>query len=496
MIPADSPSVQTIGIKKPRSLPGRIRDWLFKPADSIKRQDDRRQAQLLSILLLAIILLMTSGVFGARANSPVISIILAVTVVIELIAYAFSRTRHYRIAAAIAVIIQILQTQAVFIFPGNYNINSATTMLVWSSVNVLLCSLFFSSAVTSGMAGATLIAILLILFPLAHLEFTPLLVSPFAFYIGMSVLIIVIARHRDDLEKDRLFELTVANRELDAIRTQLEERVAERTKELRQAYDDVQAGHERLLHSEKMASLGRLTAGFAHEINTPLAASRAALTEVDHLIHEYQDSIDNPEVTPDDHREIALELFKVMKLADNSMENIAGFVHSIKAQTRDVPDEELLSFNAVPVIQEALLLVSHALRRGNCTVTFEPEMETAELHGIPGQLAQVITNLVTNAIDASAEKGGGPITLLLTQNRERIDLQISDQGSGIAPEIQPKIFDLLFTTKSVGHGTGLGLTIARDIVKDVFGGSIEVSSQMGEGTTFTLHFPHYIKKSK
>jgi signal transduction histidine kinase len=163
-------------------------------------------------------------------------------------------------------------------------------------------------------------------------------------------------------------------------------------------------------------------------------------------------------------------------------------VRGIKAQTRDLAPHEQIQFNAVPVIEETLLLLGPALRQGKCTVTFQPSNKIIELVGSPGRLGQVVTNLVVNAVEASAPQGG-PIDVRLQKQPTEIQLQISDCGCGVAPDILPKIFDPLFTTKPFGEATGLGLTIVHDIVTGTFGGQVKVESQFEQGTTFTLHFP-------
>jgi PAS domain S-box-containing protein len=260
---------------------------------------------------------------------------------------------------------------------------------------------------------------------------------------------------------------------------------------LTQAYRRLQDDQEQLLAAEKMASLGRLTAGIAHEMNTPLAAARSGLAEINSLIAEYQAAIGDSDITLDDHRAIALDMQKAVRLANSSAERAASFVRSIKSQTRDSSPNERLRFKVVPVIKDTLLLLGHALRYGKCTATFEYDVEDPELMGSPGRLAQVITNLMTNAIDANVAKGGGAIQVQMTRTTSGFDLRVSDSGTGIPPELITKIFDPMFTTKPFGQGTGLGLTIIHDIVTGDFGGTIEVSSQISHGTLFTIHFPTF-----
>jgi len=259
--------------------------------------------------------------------------------------------------------------------------------------------------------------------------------------------------------------------------------------ELQEAYQALQANQARLLAAEKMASLGRLTAGIAHEMNTPLSAVRAALAQLEEAAREYQRSIGDPSVTNTDHQEIAQEMLENAQLASKAAERAVSFVRSIKTQTRDFGPRDQQLFDAGPVVRDALLLLGHALRHSHCVATLEAPQTLVEVSGSPSRLAQVVTNLLTNALEASVEKGGGPITVWLGPTRTGVELRVSDQGMGIAPEVLPKIFDPLFTTKAFGEGTGLGLTIVHDIVTGEFGGRIEVSTRLGEGTTFTIIFP-------
>jgi len=213
------------------------------------------------------------------------------------------------------------------------------------------------------------------------------------------------------------------------------------------------------------------------------------LTELTGLTQEYETSLDDPAVTLENYREITQEMRQTIQLAERSAGQAADFVRGIKSQTRDLTPQAAEPFDAVPVIRDTLLLLGHALRQGKCTASFEPEADQLQLYGSPGRLAQAVTNLVVNAIEAYAAKGGGLITVRLEPSATGMELQVSDAGRGIAPEVLPKIFDPMFTTKPFGQGTGLGLTIVHDIVTGDFGGSVEVTSHLGQGTTFTLRFP-------
>jgi len=259
--------------------------------------------------------------------------------------------------------------------------------------------------------------------------------------------------------------------------------------QLEHTYQSLKENQAKLLLTEKMASLGRLTAGIAHEMNTPLAAVRAALSELAQLVDEYQSSIGDPSVGPDDHRGIAQEMQQAVQTAERAAERAAGFVRGVKAQTQNLSPQAHQHFDAALIIQEALALLGYALLHANCTAALESEGDVPALYGAPGRLAQVVTNLMTNAIDAGQEKGGGPIRLRLSPQGHGVQLQVQDQGSGIAPEVLPKIFDSMFTTKPFGEGTGLGLAIVHEIVTEEFGGTIDVDTHVGQGTTFTLYFP-------
>jgi PAS domain S-box-containing protein len=274
--------------------------------------------------------------------------------------------------------------------------------------------------------------------------------------------------------------LDVTEREL------AEQALARRQQELEAAHRALQENQDKLLIAEKMAALGRLTAGIAHEMNTPLAAIRAALAELDALVAEYADSVDDPDVTADDHHQIVAEMRQCAALASRSAQRAAAFVRSIKHHTRQQDNEARVRFAIVPALEESILLLDHQFKRQRCTVRLDMPDPALELTGTPGGLGQVVTNLLTNALDAGAHA----IVVRAAVSKAGIELAVQDDGAGIAPADLRRIFEPMFTTKPFGQGTGLGLAIVHGIVVEQFGGRIDVASTPGAGTCFTLHFPH------
>lgn len=256
--------------------------------------------------------------------------------------------------------------------------------------------------------------------------------------------------------------------------------------ELESAYSLLKDNQQKLLISEKMASLGRLTAGIAHEMNTPLAAVRTTLKELGDFINEYNESIGNPGVLPEDHKSIAEDMKRCLKLAAQAAEKSTGFINAIKAQTTNINTTNLQLFNAADVMKDALAILEFALRKGNCNLITNFD-STITLYGDPNKLVQVATNLVINSIDA-CKPDGGNISVKIENNGDGFaKLTFQDTGCGIPEEIKTRIFDPMFTTKPFGEGTGLGLSIVHDLVNE-YNGSINVESKKGL-TSFFIYLP-------
>jgi signal transduction histidine kinase len=224
-----------------------------------------------------------------------------------------------------------------------------------------------------------------------------------------------------------------------------------------------------LLQSEKMAGLGRLAAGVAHEINNPMAG-----------IMLYSQLV--LEKVGEDH-EVAEDLRVIVHEAERCKQ-IVGDLLEFSHQTT----YEQTGVNVNEQIEKALNVLKKQPLFHNIEVVLKLHPDLSAIRGNAIRLNQVIMNIIVNA--AQAMEGSGRLTIV-SQLRSRgglVEIRISDTGPGIAPDVLEQIFDPFFTTKLDGEGTGLGLSVSYAIVKE-HRGSIRVESEPGQGATFSLRFP-------
>ncbi len=251
------------------------------------------------------------------------------------------------------------------------------------------------------------------------------------------------------------------NGELWDLNQNLERKVEERTCELKQA-------EARLIQSEKMASVGLLAGGIAHEINNPLAGIMG-ITQT--LIMELEGNKD----AVDDLKTIERAAIQCKEIVQNLLKFSRQDVNK-KREPVDIP----------LIFQHSLNLIGYIFRDSHIQITQEYDPELPLLRGNPNQLQQVIINLLTNAQQAMRKGGTVSIRGKKTENGGLI-VEVEDQGEGIPESIRAKIFDPFFTTKPEGKGTGLGLSVSWGIIRD-HGGRIEVTSEVGRGTCMRLVF--------
>jgi two-component system NtrC family sensor kinase len=269
-----------------------------------------------------------------------------------------------------------------------------------------------------------------------------------------------------DVMRDRL---RTALAELNQFTQNLETKVEERTQQLK-------AAQKKLLQSDRLASLGQLSASVAHEINNPVSG-------VLNLSMLMQRMLKNDGVPP----ERLAEFRKYLGQVTSETARVGRIVSDLLAfSRRGKPQRAPADLNRI--VRTTLSLVEHKMKLSN--VALETSF-TEELPSVPcdaSQIQQVVLNLLLNAAEATQSRPGRRVSVATSSAEGTVMLQVGDNGEGIAPENLAKIFDPFFTTKSEGKGVGLGLAVSYGII-EAHGGDIEVRSTVGEGTAFTVSLP-------
>ncbi len=300
------------------------------------------------------------------------------------------------------------------------------------------------------------------------------------------------SNYRDLLKKNQ--ELRESERRYRELAETLEIRVEERRKELEKT-------QQQLIQQEKMASIGQLAAGVAHEINNPTAFVRSNLqtlgTYIENLvgmINEYA-AVEQDEKTRDqlDQRREELDIEYIvsdvgllLQQSAKGCERIAKIVNGLSRFSHvDKTDSE--SFDMNGLIESALELLHNEIKH---KAELRKELhDMPRIWGLPNQLNQVFVNIIVNALQAMEEFG--TLTIKSSFENDHACVHIEDNGPGIAGEKLSRIFDPFYTTKPVGKGTGLGLSISYEIVKN-HGGDIRVESAPGRGTAFKVIIPRQV----
>ena len=285
--------------------------------------------------------------------------------------------------------------------------------------------------------------------------------------------------------------------------TRLFNEVQDRTRDLAKSLDDLRAAQDRLVQTEKLASLGQLTAGIAHEIKNPLNFVNNFASLSAELTDELNEAL-APVPLADDVRSEVDELTGLLK--DNLAKIVQhgrradSIVKNMLLHSREGGGEHRLSdINAL--VEESLNLAYHGVRaeKPQFDVTLKRELDPAagQAEVFPQEITRVLLNLISNGFHAVAKRKSDdgaadyePVVIAATRDRgDSIEIRIRDNGTGIPHEVKEKMFDPFFTTKPAGEGTGLGLSLSYDIIVKQHGGSIEVETEPGRFTEFRIILP-------
>jgi signal transduction histidine kinase len=268
-----------------------------------------------------------------------------------------------------------------------------------------------------------------------------------------------------------------AYRALEHLNQTLEEKVAERTRDLEAALAEKERTQEQLIRSESLAALGQLVAGAAHELNNPLASVTSILQSTAEDLEDWE-----PHSPPDE------ELLDDLRFADKELARARSIVASLLGLSRQTQTyEESVDLNVV--VRDALRILHNQYKHASLHIVEELNTNLPTVSGNFANLGQVVLNIIQNAIQAVADQTG---RLVLQTRYSSADNQVvfscHDNGPGIDPALHKDIFKPFFTTKTVGQGTGLGLYICHEILRK-HGGTVAVESANGNGTRMVVRLP-------
>jgi len=254
--------------------------------------------------------------------------------------------------------------------------------------------------------------------------------------------------------------------------------------------EEVDRAHGELVQSEKMASLGRMVAGFAHEINTPIGVAVGAITHGEETLNKIDQLLASEEVSEDELRAALASLREGDGLAISNLRRAANLVQSFKRTSIDQASDHERLFIVRELIDDVLYALHNQLKRQPVTVTVDCP-EALKIHGMPGLLEQLLTNLLINSLLHGFDNGlrAGTITIRVGLDNGRLHLDYADTGAGMSEEVAARIFEPFFTTRRGEGGSGLGMYICYTIVTTRLGGTIRCESKPGEGCRFLIDFP-------
>ena len=253
--------------------------------------------------------------------------------------------------------------------------------------------------------------------------------------------------------------------------------------------EEIKKNQASLMERERLATLGQMVGGIAHNLKTPIMSISGAMEGLNDLINEYDKSIDDPEVTKDDHHAIASDMREWIQKVNSYDSYMNDIITAVKGQAVNFNTSSVEEFTIDTLLKDVTILMKHELKNALIELSIECKIDkNTKLIGNVNALVQVVNNLISNAIQSYNGKQNESIVLTIYEKNNNIIIDVVDHGCGIPKDVQEKLFNKMVTTK--GHnGTGLGLFMSYSTIKGNFNGNLSFKSKVNEGTTFTITLP-------
>lgn len=268
----------------------------------------------------------------------------------------------------------------------------------------------------------------------------------------------------------------------------------EKREELKSVISEMKSTRDKLVEAEKMASLGSLVSGVAHEVNTPLGMGVTLASHLQTETTELLKKVESGQLKRSGLESYCNEAGETCELLLSNLGRAANLIRSFKQVAVDQSCDEVRSFKASEYLQEVLLSLNPKLKKTQIQVVIEAPENEMEIQTYPGAIAQIVTNLVMNALIHAFDNGNnsGKILFSIEFDKSHVQLTVTDDGNGMEEIVRDKVFDPFFTTKRGSGGSGLGMNIVYNLTAHQLRGSISCKSSIGKGTSFSLRFPMQI----
>ena len=252
---------------------------------------------------------------------------------------------------------------------------------------------------------------------------------------------------------------------------------------------DIKNSEQMLMEKERLASLGELIGGIAHNMKTPIMSTAGAAEGLTELITEYRASIDNPIVTADDHKEIAKDMLEWVTKIKSYNTYMSDIITAVKGQASQLAYSENEKFTLYDLSKRIEILIKHEINKANLVLNTQINCDPSiTISGDINSLIQVVNNLISNSIYAYNGEPDKEITYVIDADDRNIIMKVIDYGCGMNEETKSKLFKQMYTTKGK-NGTGLGLYMSYSTIRGKFNGNMTFESTEGQGTTFIITIP-------